>query len=79
MTAAMRDGRNRYAEAPSVRSLADTVDLILDKGIVVDVYARIAFAEVEIAFVDARIVAASIDTYLRFADEIGRLATAEAA
>jgi gas vesicle structural protein len=60
--------------APAPNSLPDVVDIILDRGVVVDLYARVGLAGVEIAFVDARIVIASADTYLRLAEEIGVLA-----
>src|ERR671935_2426835 len=54
-------------------SLADVVNTILDKGVVVDVFARVSLVGIELLRADARIVIASVDTYLRFADEVGRL------
>jgi hypothetical protein len=65
---------NRYAGGPSPSGLADVLDLILDKGLVVDLYLRVSLVGIELLTVDARIVIASVDTYLRFAEAVGRLA-----
>lgn len=54
-------------------SLADVVDLILEKGLVIDVFVRVSLVGIEILTVDARIVVASVDTYLRFAEATNRL------
>lgn len=54
-------------------SLADVVNTILDKGVVVDVFARVSLVGIELLRVDARIVIASVDTYLRFAEAVNRL------
>src|SRR5215211_8023012 len=54
-------------------SLADVVNTILDKGVVVDVFARVSLVGIELLRVDARVVIASVDTYLRFAEAVGRL------
>src|SRR5690349_20983368 len=54
-------------------SLADVVGTILDKGVVIDVFARVSLVGIEILRVDARVVVASVDTYLRFADAANRL------
>jgi len=53
--------------------LADVVDLILDKGLVIDAYVRVAVIGIELITIDARIVIASVDTYLRFAEAVNRL------
>jgi gas vesicle structural protein len=53
--------------------LADVVDVILDKGLVVDAFVRVSLVGIELLTVDARIVIASVDTYLRFAHAVGRL------
>uniref|UniRef100_UPI0038B2A9B1 gas vesicle protein GvpJ n=1 Tax=Actinomadura logoneensis TaxID=2293572 RepID=UPI0038B2A9B1 len=53
--------------------MADVVDLILEKGLVIDLYARVALVGIEILTVDVRIVVASVDTYLRFAQAVNRL------
>jgi hypothetical protein len=47
--------------------------LILDKGLVIDVFVRVALVGIEILTIDARIVVASVDTYLRFAEAVDRL------
>jgi len=64
---------NRYAGGPSPSGLADVLDLILDKGLVIDIYLRVSLVGIELLTVDARIVVASVDTYLRFAEAVGRL------
>src|SRR5256714_11174626 len=61
------------ARAPNPSGLADVVDLILDKGLVIDVYVRVALVGIELLTIDARIVVASVDTYLRFAEAVNRL------
>jgi len=64
---------NYLQRAPSPSSLADVVDLILDKGLVIDAYVRVSVIGIELLTVDARIVIASIDSYLRFAEAVNRL------
>src|SRR5918998_2110198 len=68
---------NRYLERPAPSGLADVVDLILDKGLVIDIYLRVSLVGIELLTVDARIVVASVDTYLRFAEAVNRLNIAE--
>src|SRR3954449_7037346 len=58
---------------PNPTGLAEVVDLILDKGLVIDVYVRVALVGIELLTIDARIVVASVDTYLRFAEAVNRL------
>ena len=53
--------------------LADVIELILDKGLVIDVFVRVSLVGIEILTVDARIVVASVDTFLRFAEATNRL------
>ena len=65
--------RNYLQRAPSPSGLADVIDLILDKGLVIDAYVRIAVIGIELITIDARIVIASVDTYLRFAEAVNRL------
>jgi hypothetical protein len=65
--------RNYLQRAPSPSGLADVVDLILDKGLVIDAYVRVAVIGIELITIDARIVIASVDTYLRFAEAVNRL------
>jgi len=59
--------------APSPSGLVEVIDLILDKGLVIDAYVRISVIGIEVLTVDARIVVASVDTYLRFAEAVNRL------
>ena len=78
MTIAAAAPTNRYLERPAPSSLADVIDTILDKGLVVDAYVRVSLIGIEILTIDARIVIASVDTYLRFAEAVGRLNLQEA-
>jgi gas vesicle structural protein len=66
-----------YLERPRPSGLADVIDIILDKGLVIDAYVRVSLIGIEILTIDARIVIASVDTYLRFAEAVGRLNIAE--
>jgi hypothetical protein len=59
--------------APRPSSLVDVLDLVLDKGIVIDAYVRVSLVGIELLTIDARIVIASVDTYLRFAEAVNRL------
>jgi gas vesicle structural protein len=71
MAVATRGGG--YAARPQPSGLADVVDIILDKGLVLDAYVRVSLIGIEILTIDARIVIASVDTYLRFAEAVNRL------
>jgi hypothetical protein len=73
MTAAVAQRHGSYIDRPSPSSLADVVELILDKGLVIDAYVRVSLVGIEILTIDARIVIASVDTYLRFAEATNRL------
>ena len=74
MAVATRGTASNYLQrAPSPSGLADVVDLILDKGLVIDAYVRVAVIGIELITIDARIVIASVDTYLRFAEAVNRL------
>src|SRR5690349_16200825 len=64
---------NYLQRAPSPSGLAEVLDLILDKGLVIDAYVRVAVIGIELITIDARIVIASVDTYLRFAEAVNRL------
>ena len=64
---------NYLQRGPSPSGLADVLDVILDKGLVVDVYVRVSLIGIELLTIDARIVVASVDTYLRFAEAVGRM------
>lgn len=54
-------------------NLYDVLELVLDRGLVIDVFARVSLVGIEILKVDARVVVASVDTYLRFAEACNRL------
>jgi len=73
MTVTQRAPSNRYLERPAPSSLADVIDTILDKGLVIDIYLRVSLVGIEVLTIDARIVIASVDTYLRFAEAVNRL------
>ena len=75
MAVAARSGG--YIERPKPNGLADVLEVLLDKGLVIDLYLRVSLIGIEILTVDARIVVASVDTYLRFAEAAGRLNLAE--
>src|SRR3954467_2370150 len=62
-----------YIERPRPSGLADVIDIILDKGLVIDAYVRVSLVGIEVLPIDARIVIASVDTYLRFAEAVNRL------
>ncbi len=58
---------------PNSSSLAEVLDRILDKGIVVDVWARVSLVGIEILTVESRVVVASIDTYLHYSEEMAKI------
>jgi hypothetical protein len=58
---------------PRPGTLYDVLDLILDRGMVIDIFIRVSLVGIEILKIDARIVVASVDTYLRFAEACGRI------
>ena len=62
---------------PSPTGLADVIDTILDKGLVIDAYVRVSLVGIELLTIDARVVIASVDTYLRFAEAVNRLDISE--
>jgi hypothetical protein len=64
---------NTSADGPSGGTLADVVGLILDKGLVIDIFVRVSLIGIEVVTIDARVVVASVDTYLRFAERANRL------
>ncbi len=73
-TVAPRGTSSNYLQrAPSPSGLADVLDVILDKGLVLDAYVRVSVIGIEVLTIDARIVIASVDTYLRFAEAVNRL------
>src|SRR5215211_3866313 len=78
MAIATRGTSSNYLQrAPSPSGLAEVLDVILDKGLVIDAFVRISVIGIELVTIDARIVIASVDTYLRFAEAVNRLDLAE--
>ena len=61
------------SQRPQASGLADVIDTILDKGLVLDAYVRVSLVGIELLTIDARVVIASVDTYLRFAEAVNRL------
>lgn len=59
-------------------SLAEVVDRVLEKGIVVDAFVKVSLVGIELLSVEARIVIASVETYLKYAEAIGLTASAAA-
>jgi hypothetical protein len=72
MTTAMQPAGGVQGQ-PSPTGLADVIDTILDKGLVIDAYVRVSLVGIEVLTVDARVVVASVDTYLKFAEAVNRL------
>jgi hypothetical protein len=58
---------------PSGGALTEVLELILERGVVIDVFVRVSLVGIEVLTIDARIVVASVDTYLRYAEAAGRL------
>lgn len=59
--------------APRSSGLADVLEILLDRGLVIDAYVRVSLVGIELLTVDLRVVVASVDTYLRFAEAVNRL------
>jgi hypothetical protein len=57
--------------APGGTSLIDVLDRVLDKGIVIDAWVRISLVGIDLITIEARVVVASIDTYLKYAEAVG--------
>ncbi len=57
-------------------SLVEVIDRVLDKGVAVDAWVRVSLVGIEILAIEARVVAASVETYLKYAEAIGLTATA---
>lgn len=66
-------------KAISSSSLVEVVDRILDKGVVIDAWVRVSLVGIELLAIEARVVVASVDTYLKYAEAIGLTASASAA
>src|SRR5438477_352477 len=61
------------ARAPRSSGLADVLEILLDRGLVIDAYVRVSLVGIELLTIDLRVVVASVDTYLRFAEAVNRL------
>jgi hypothetical protein len=61
------------ARAPRSNGLADVLEILLDRGLVIDAFVRVSLVGIELLTVDLRVVVASVDTYLRFAEAVNRL------
>jgi len=59
-------------------SLVEVIDRILDKGVVVDAWVRVSLVGIEILAIEARVVVASVETFLKYAEAVGLTATASA-
>jgi len=57
-------------------SLAEVIDRILDKGIVIDAWVRVSLVGIELLAIEARVVIASVETYLKYAEAVGLTASA---
>ena len=75
--AMQRGAGGGYVQRSNSAGLYEILDLILDKGLVIDVFLRVSLVGIELLTVDARIVIASVDTYLRFAEAVNRLDLAQ--
>ncbi len=61
---------------PSGGGLSEVIDLVLDKGIVIDAWAKVSLVGIEVLGVQGRVLIASVDTYLHYADAVAATATA---
>jgi 4-hydroxy-3-methylbut-2-enyl diphosphate reductase IspH len=68
----------KISKSTDSSSLAEVVDRILDKGIVIDAWAKVSLVGIELLSVEARVVIASVETYLKYAEAIGLTAAAAA-
>jgi len=69
-----RESSSGYiTRAPRSSGLADVLEILLDRGLVIDAFVRVSLVGIELLTVDLRVVIASVDTYLRFAEAVNRL------
>src|SRR5579884_651784 len=73
MAVAQRYIAQQYSGRGGPSGLADVLEVLLDKGLVIDAFVRVSLVGIELLTVDARVVVASVDTYLRFAEAVNRL------
>jgi hypothetical protein len=76
MAIEQRGGQPPVGRTPGSTSLADLIDRILDKGLVIDAWVRVSVVGIELLTIEARVVVASVDTYLRYAEAIAKTALA---
>src|SRR5207237_1903493 len=68
-----RESAGYVARPPRSSGLADVLEILLDRGLVIDAYVRVSLVGIELLTIDLRVVVASVDTYLRFAEAVNRL------
>jgi gas vesicle structural protein len=68
----------RVQKSTDSSSLAEVIDRILDKGIVIDAWVKISLVGIELITIEARVVVASVETYLKYAEAVGLTASAAA-
>jgi gas vesicle structural protein len=74
MAVMQRESSSGYiTRAPRSNGLADVLEVLLDRGLVIDAFVRVSLVGIELLTVDLRVVVASVDTYLRFAEAVNRL------
>jgi gas vesicle structural protein len=66
----------RVQKSTDSSSLAEVVDRILDKGIVIDAWVKVSLVGIELITIEARVVVASVETYLKYAEAVGLTASA---
>ena len=74
MAVMQRESSTGYiTRAPRSSGLADVLEILLDRGLVIDAFVRVSLVGIELLTIDLRVVVASVDTYLRFAEAVNRL------
>jgi gas vesicle structural protein len=73
MSATQQGSSGYITRAPRSSGLADVLEILLDRGLVIDAFVRVSLIGIELLTVDLRVVIASVDTYLRFAEAVNRL------
>lgn len=74
MAVMQRESSSGYiTRAPRSSGLADVLEILLDRGLVIDAFVRVSLVGIELLTIDLRVVVASVDTYLRFAEAVNRL------
>jgi hypothetical protein len=71
--AVMQQTGGYITRAPRSSGLADVLEILLDRGLVIDAFVRVSLVGIELLTIDLRVVVASVDTYLRFAEAVNRL------